>query len=172
MQSLPPLVTSLCCAKDPDVQIGACKCIALSCADTATAAAYVTAGAAATVCSLLKAGPPEFVALSAAAAAAALTGILSGAMQFVEAGGVAALKKAANMGDGVKVPYVCDCRPPLPLCSRLPDVRAQVAALKSLHQCVQLVADAAAQAREAGWLPLTHELLSAAPAGESKRSFL
>ncbi len=61
-----------------------------------------------------------------------------------------------------------DCRPPL--CPRLPDVRAQVPALKSLHQCVQLVADAAAQAREAGWLPLTNELLSAAPAGENKRS--
>jgi hypothetical protein len=48
-------------------------------------------------------------------------------------------------------------------------VCAQVAALKSLHHCVHLVADAAAQAREAGWLPLTHELLSAAPAGENKR---
>jgi hypothetical protein len=106
MHSLPPLVTSLCRAKDPDVQIGACQCIALSCADAATAAAYVIAGAAATVCSLLKAGPPESVALSAAAAAATLTGISSGAQQFVEAGGVTALKKVASMSDGVKVASV------------------------------------------------------------------
>jgi hypothetical protein len=46
-------------------------------------------------------------------------------------------------------------------------MRSQVDALKALHQCAQLVAEAAGQAREAGWLQLAHELLSATPAGES-----
>ena len=41
----------------------------------------------------------------------------------------------------------------------------QVDALRALHQCAQLVPEAAGQAREAGWLSLVHELLSAAPAG-------
>ena len=40
-------------------------------------------------------------------------------------------------------------------------------AVKALHQCVLLVADAAAQARDAGWLALTLELLPAAPPGDS-----
>jgi hypothetical protein len=84
MDSLPPLVTSLCRAKDPDVQIGACQCIALSATHSASAAAYVAAAAPAALCSLLKAGPPESVALPAAAAAAVLTAVPSGAQQFVE----------------------------------------------------------------------------------------
>jgi hypothetical protein len=41
--------------------------------------------------------------LAAAAAAAALTCIPSGAQQFAEGGGVLALKKVASFGDGVKV---------------------------------------------------------------------
>jgi hypothetical protein len=107
MDSLPPLVTSLSRAKDPDVQIGACQCIALSAADPATAAAYIAAGAAASVCSLIKGSAVEAVVQPAAAAAAALTGIPSGAQQFVEAGGVVALKKVAALGDGVKVSASC-----------------------------------------------------------------
>ena len=95
MDSLPPLVTSLCRAKDAEVQIGACQCIALSASDPASAAAAV--------CSILKGGPAESLAQPAAAAAAALTAIPAGAQQFVECGGVVALKKAAAMGDGVKV---------------------------------------------------------------------
>jgi hypothetical protein len=110
MDSLPPLVTSLCRAKDAEVQIGACQCIALSASDPASAAAYVAASAAAAVCSILKGGPAESLAQPAAAAAAALTAIPAGAQQFVECGGVVALKKAAAMGDSVKV---CVCIFPL-----------------------------------------------------------
>ena len=43
---------------------------------------------------------------------------------------------------------------------------AKVPALKALHHSVQLVAEAAAQARESGWLQVAHELLSGAPAGK------
>jgi hypothetical protein len=103
MDSLPPLVTSLCRAKDPDVQIGACQCIALSATDAASATAYVSAAAPTAVCALIKGGPPESVALPAAAAAAVLTAIPSGAQQFADGGGVAALKKAAALSDAVKV---------------------------------------------------------------------
>ena len=140
MDTLPPLVTSLCRAKDPDVQIGSCQCIALAAADPATAAAYVAAGAAAGVCALLK-GSPETVSLAAAAAAAALTAIAGGAQQFVDNGGVSALKKAVAFGDSVKV-----------------------AAVRALHQCVALVPEAAVQARDAGWLVVAQELLAAPPA--------
>jgi hypothetical protein len=159
MESLPPLVASLCRAKDPDVQIGACQCIALSACDAPTATAYVAAGAAAAVCSLLKSSPPEPVALAAAAAAAALTAVASGAQQMVEGGGILALKKAGALADNVKVraTTVTNCTAEL--------TSAQESALRALHQCVQHCTDAAGQAREAQWLPLLLELLQAAPAG-------
>ena len=82
----------------------------LSASDPASAAAHVAASAAAAVCSILKGGPAELLAQPAAAAAAALTAIPAGAQQFVECGGVVALKKAAAMGDSVKV---CVCIFPL-----------------------------------------------------------
>lgn len=166
MDSLPPLVTSLCRAKDAEVQIGACQCIALSASDPASAAAYVAAGAAAAVCSILKGGAAEPLAQPAAAAAAALTVILAGAQQFVECGGVVALKKAAAMGDSVKV-----CVSVYNITASRFEILtpAKVPALKALHHSVQLVAEAAAQARECGWLQVAQELLSAAPAGEPSR---
>jgi hypothetical protein len=43
--------------------------------------------------------------------------------------------------------------------------RLQASSVRSLHQCVRLCSDAAAQARDAQWLPLLLELLSATPAG-------
>lgn len=145
MDSLPPLVSSLCRAKDPDVQIGACQCIALVACDAPTAAAYVAAGAAAAVCAILKSSAQEPVTLAAAMAAAALTTVAAGAVQVVEGGGVQALKKAAALGDGVKVH-----------------------SLRSLHQCVQHSPEAAVQAREVQWLPLLLELLQAKPAVASE----
>jgi hypothetical protein len=52
-----------------------------------------------------------------------------------------------------------------------PVTRAQAAALKTLHLCVQHAPEAAGQAREAGWLHAVQELLAAAPAGTTAKPF-